>query len=82
MPFAGGLLCVGGPYLGLQFLMAGPTGGAETTVDLVTPPAGGGIMHLPGETTYYQCFYHTPAGPSACNTSWNLTNGVSRIWTP
>ncbi len=82
MPFVDGLLCVGGPYRGLQFVQAGPSGGAETTVDLVTPPGGGGFMHTAGETTYYQCYYHTPGPYSVCGSSWNLTNGVSRIWTP
>jgi len=81
LPFADGLLCVGGPYRGLQFMTAGSSGGAGTTVDLVSPP-GSGIMHSPGETTYYQCYYHTPGAYSVCGSSWNFTNAVSRTWTP
>jgi hypothetical protein len=77
-PFADGVLCVGGPYLGLQFLMADGLGVAQTSRSLVD---ASNLMGLgPGSEVYYQCYYHDPIGP--CGTNWNLTNGVRWIWTP
>ena len=69
---------MGGPYLGLQFLMADGAGVAQTSRSLVD---ASNLMGLsPGSEVYYQCFYHDPFGP--CGTSWNLTNGVRWIWSP
>lgn len=82
IPFFDGVLCVGGPYLGLQFVMSGPLGVAQTTIDLASPPGLPGVFHSPGETTYYQCFYNTPGGSSVCGTNWNLTNAIEVLWTP
>lgn len=82
IPFRDGLLCVGGPYLGLQFVMSGQTGVAQTTGSLVSPPGLPTQDHTAGSTTYYQCYYNTPGASSVCGLGWNLSNGVALTWAP
>ena len=80
VPFADGLLCVGGPYAGIKFVKVDAVGVAGPVEDLWYSGLGWEV-HLPGDTSYYQCFYKDPIS-SACGTTWNLTNGVKVNWTP
>ena len=82
MSFADGMLCVGGPYAGVQFVMADAAGVAGPITDIYYKGLPYMANHMPGNTTYYQCYYHTPGGLSVCGASWNLTNGVKLMWTP
>lgn len=80
MPFADGLLCVGGPYAGVKFVMADAMGTAGPVGDLWYRGLGE-AAHWPGDTSYYQCYYRDTYS-TVCGAGWNLTNGVEVGWTP
>ena len=79
IPFADGLLCVGGPYAGIKFVKVNAAGVAGP-VDAYWSGFGPNA-HLPGDTSYYQCYYRDHYS-TACGAGWNLTNGVKVKWTP
>jgi len=80
-PFYDGILCVGAPYAGVQFVVADVTGVAGPITDIFYKGLPYMPNHLPGYTSYYQCFYNDDAY-GVCGTRWNLTNGVKLTWTP
>jgi len=76
VPFRDGLLCIGGSYVGLQFIRANTAGVAKTTVDINS--VGGGFA---GDLKRFQAYYQNPIS-SVCGTNWNLTNGLELTWVP
>ena len=77
-PFADGLLCISGNYVGLQLAKSDALGVVRTTADIAV--AG---YCTPGDVKRYQAYYHlqSPAN-SVCGANWNLTNGLEMTWTP
>ena len=78
MPFADGVLCVGAPYAGVKFIKADAMGVAGP-IDSIWFMGLGWEAHLPGDTSYYQCYYNDPYS-TVCGSGWNLTNGVIIPW--
>jgi hypothetical protein len=74
--FGDGLRCAGSGVRRLQVRSANAMGVSNTTIDIATK----GLV-VPGNTKYYQLWYRDPAG-SPCGTTFNLTHGVSVVWTP
>jgi len=81
MPFRDGVLCVGAPYAGVQFALVDGTGVAGPIMDIFYKGLPYMPNHMPGDTSYYQCYY-MESGGGVCGGGWNLTNGVKLMWTP
>jgi hypothetical protein len=80
IPFADGRLCVGGPYAGIKLVKVNAAGIAGPIGDVWWSGLGPNA-HMPGDTSYYQCYYNDPF-TTVCGSRWNLTNGVKMGWTP
>lgn len=76
VPWGDGLRCAGGGEKRLEARVSDEEGTAYTTISISTKA---GLSA--GDHKHYQCWYRNPQG-SPCSYQFNLTNGVSLLWTP
>ncbi len=77
IPFGNGTRCIGPPLVRLKPVNTGALGEMSDLIDNSALPVGGSVVV--GDTRHFQCWYRDPAAGGA---QFNLSNGLSVIFTP
>jgi hypothetical protein len=81
VPFGDGLRCVGGSVVRLGTMVNDATGASRVPQSPGDPPlVTRGLIPIDGGTRYYQAWYRNAAAYCTAST-FNLTNGLSVVWT-